>query len=59
MVTIILAQQYSYTQLKITLGTILLHYVLECQRKVEDIKLTTDISVRPLCGYLIKIKERV
>jgi hypothetical protein len=59
MVTIVLAQQYSYTQLKVTLGAILLHYELECQRKVEDIKLTSDISVRPLCGYLIKIKERV
>ncbi|KAJ3628005.1 hypothetical protein MTP99_015334 [Tenebrio molitor] len=54
-----IAQQYSYTQLKVTLGTLLLHYELECQRKVEDIKLTSDISVRPLCGYLIKIKERV
>jgi cytochrome P450 family 4 len=55
----VLAQQYSYTLMKILLGTILLNFELECDRKVEDIKLTTDISIRPIDGYPIKIKNRI
>ncbi|CAH1373957.1 unnamed protein product [Tenebrio molitor] len=54
-----IAQQYSYTLMKILLGTILLNFELECDRKVEDIKLTTDISIRPIDGYPIKIKNRI
>jgi cytochrome P450 family 4 len=53
------AQQYSYTLMKILLGTILLNFELESDRKVEDIMLTTDVSIRPIDGYSIKIKNRI
>ncbi|KAJ3628001.1 hypothetical protein MTP99_015332 [Tenebrio molitor] len=54
-----IAQQYSYTLMKILLGTILLNFELESDRKVEDIMLTTDVSIRPIDGYSIKIKNRI
>ncbi|KAJ3664760.1 hypothetical protein Zmor_000304 [Zophobas morio] len=53
-----IAQQYSYANMKILLSTVLLNYEIFCQQKVEDIQLTTDISIRPLGGYMIKIKPR-
>ena len=53
-----LAQIYSYTILKIFLANIVLNYELSSPRKVEDLKLTADITVRPVDGHLFKIRRR-
>ncbi|RZC35180.1 cytochrome P450 4V2-like, partial [Asbolus verrucosus] len=42
-----IAQQYSYTNMKIFIATILLNYKLECEHSLKDIKLMTDVSIRP------------
>lgn len=53
-----LAQQYSYINMKIVIGTILQHYVIECDETVKTLEITNDISVRPVNGHLIRLKER-
>nr|WCC58122.1 cytochrome P450 [Pharsalia antennata] len=53
-----IAQQYSYVNMKIIIGTILQSYVIECEGCLRDLKLVTDVSIRPSDGYMIKIKNR-
>ncbi|KAJ8921980.1 hypothetical protein NQ315_008617 [Exocentrus adspersus] len=53
-----IAQQYSYTNMKILMSTILLNYVIECEGSLKELRLMTDVSIRPLDGYKIKIKNR-
>ncbi|XP_064212412.1 cytochrome P450 4g15 isoform X1 [Tribolium castaneum] len=53
-----IAQQYSTTYMKIQLCTILQNYEIQCQYNTKNIKLTTDISVRPVQGYMLKIRKR-
>ncbi|KAJ8935058.1 hypothetical protein NQ318_002687, partial [Aromia moschata] len=53
-----IAQQYSYTNMKILISTILQYYVVDCIGTLKDLKLMTDVSIRPLEGYNISIKYR-
>ncbi|KAJ8921981.1 hypothetical protein NQ315_008618 [Exocentrus adspersus] len=53
-----IAQQYSYTNMKILLSTILLNYVVECEGSFKDMRIIMDVSIRSRDGYMIKIKNR-
>nr|NP_001352313.1 cytochrome P450 4c3-like [Anoplophora glabripennis] len=53
-----IAQQYSYVNMKIIIGTILQNYIIECGGNLKDLKLLTDVSIRPSGGYMIRIKNR-
>lgn len=54
-----LAQQYSYINMKIIIGTILQHFIIESDETVKTLRVTTDISIRPVNGHLIRLKERM
>lgn len=44
--------------MKITISTILQSYIIECPGTLKDLKLKTDVSIRPREGYMIKLKKR-
>ncbi|KAJ8976117.1 hypothetical protein NQ317_019382 [Molorchus minor] len=51
-------QQYSYTNMKIMMSSILQNYAIECPGTLKDLKLMTDVSIRPIDGYMIIHKKR-
>lgn len=44
--------------MKIIIGTILQHFVIASDEDVKTLRITTDISIRPVNGHLIRLKER-
>ncbi|XP_066256719.1 cytochrome P450 4C1-like [Euwallacea similis] len=54
-----IAQQYSYVNMKIIIANLLLNYEVECPFTMKNLKLTTDVSIRPVNGYMINISKRV
>lgn len=44
--------------MKIIIGTVLQHFVVESDETVKTLRVTTDISVRPVKGHMIRLKER-
>ncbi|XP_066138543.1 cytochrome P450 4c3-like isoform X2 [Euwallacea fornicatus] len=54
-----IAQQYSYVNMKIVLANLLLNYEIECPFTMKNLKLTTDVSIRPIDGYMVNISKRV
>ncbi|ENN80788.1 hypothetical protein D910_08498 [Dendroctonus ponderosae] len=52
------AQQYSYVNMKIIIGQILIKYEINCPFTLRSMELMTDVSIRPIAGYLVQIFNR-
>uniref|UniRef100_A0AAR5P0R3 Cytochrome P450 n=1 Tax=Dendroctonus ponderosae TaxID=77166 RepID=A0AAR5P0R3_DENPD len=53
-----IAQQYSYVNMKIIIGQILIKYEINCPFTLRSMELMTDVSIRPIAGYLVQIFNR-
>lgn len=50
---------YAYNGLKVIMAKLLQNFIIEADLKVRDIRLRTDISIRSINGYNVRLKKRI